>query len=598
MLSRLTYAFSVIVLFVTSFILHPTWDKEGDKATIVWDVAGYYWYLPTTFIYHDLKEQKFKDSLSNIYSAADGMVAYKDTVTGHAVNKYSSGMAILYSPLFFAAHMVAPIIGYPADGFSKPYQFAIQFGSLLISFLGLWYYRKFLLYYYSDTVTAIMLLLIVIGTNYLTYSALNGAYTHNWLFTIYVLLLLATKRFYEHPNIKHATYVGLLIGIAILVRPTEVVAFLIPMLWGMENISLSSFKNRFQFFVNHYKHILVTIVCATLVFGIQIGYWLYVTGEPFVYSYQDQGFSFASPHTYNYMFSYKSGWLMYTPLLFFSFIGVIPFIRHGKNKVMILFFFAIFLYITSAWDIWWYAGTGGRAMIQSYPIILIPFATLIEWLASRKFIKWLAFTIILLFSYINIWFTYSAHAKDGLYNPEAMTGAYYWHVIGRFKVPQYYERYMDTDEYFGGVPEDMKVIYTNDFEQDTTESREHVINGNVSMYFDKNREYGPVMTIPYNNDDDADWIRAQIKTHPLNIEWTRWKMLSYIVYFKNTKENKTVKERSIKLNSISKPFNTSDVYFDVKIPGEDFDRIEVLIWNPASEVPIILDDIVLYSFKE
>jgi hypothetical protein len=41
-------------------------------------------------------------------------------------------------------------LGYLADGFSTPYQLAMQLGALLMCLLGLWYLRKLLLEYYKD----------------------------------------------------------------------------------------------------------------------------------------------------------------------------------------------------------------------------------------------------------------------------------------------------------------------------------------------------------------------------------------------------------------------------------------------------------------
>jgi hypothetical protein len=83
--------------------------------------------------------------------------------SGGYVIQYSSGMAMLYAPFFFVAHVLAEPLGFPADGFSRPYQFAIALGSVLVAMLGLWMYRRFLLYFYSDGVVACTLLILGIG---------------------------------------------------------------------------------------------------------------------------------------------------------------------------------------------------------------------------------------------------------------------------------------------------------------------------------------------------------------------------------------------------------------------------------------------------
>jgi hypothetical protein len=94
-------------------------------------------------------------------------------------------MAVAYLPFFTLAQLCARPLGYPADGFSYPYQVAIGIGSLIISLVGLFFLRKILRRYFSETVTATCLLILVFSTNYLEYAAITAALTHNYLFTLY-----------------------------------------------------------------------------------------------------------------------------------------------------------------------------------------------------------------------------------------------------------------------------------------------------------------------------------------------------------------------------------------------------------------------------
>jgi hypothetical protein len=149
-LSRYSWLLCALVICYTGFFFYPRWQQPRTEAAISWDVSGYYWYLPSVFIYHDIKHQAFKDSIINKYHPADNFPQGMKLENGNYVMKYSSGMALMYLPFFLAAHVSAGPLRYPADGFSKPYQFAIQFGGLLIAIIGLWYFRKLLLNYYSS----------------------------------------------------------------------------------------------------------------------------------------------------------------------------------------------------------------------------------------------------------------------------------------------------------------------------------------------------------------------------------------------------------------------------------------------------------------
>lgn len=595
MLSKVTYILSCLILLYTSFIFYPKWNAEHTEATIAWDVSGYYWYLPATFIYKDLKKQEFADSIIDKYNPTpEWMQSFKHK-SGNQVNVYSSGMAVMYLPFFTVAHLAAKPLGYPADGFSIPYQLAIQIGGVLMALIGLWYYRKLLRKWFSDKTVSIMLLLIVVGTNYLNYAAIETGLSHNWLFTLYALLLLNTYNFYNRPSYNYSIRIGLLIGLITLIRPTEIISILIPLLWGMEEISISAIKKQLKYLSTQYKQILLTSVAVIAIGSIQIIYWLYVTGEPLVYSYEEKGFSWLAPHFKSYMFSTRSGWLMYTPLLLFSFLGLIPFLKYGENKVMVFLFFFLSLYITSAWDIWWYGGSGGRAMIQSYPVILIPFATLIERLQYTKVIKWLLAPFMLLFAYINIWFTYNAHKREGLYDSTGgMTQAFYWNVIGRFHVDKEVYKLRDTKEVYTGILKDKALIYQNGFE--TIDSNDSTSLDSSNALLVEPHSSSPEFIFNFYNKENKEWIRTSATYHTDIKEYEAWRMIQLVVRF--TKAGNTVQERILRIHRYLENYDTKEIYLDCPIPKEAFDSVIIFFWNGESDKSTTVDNLNVWSFNE
>jgi hypothetical protein len=139
-------------------------------------------------------------------------------------------------------------------------------------------------------------------------------------------------------------------------------------------------------------------------------------------------------------------------MMVFALLGVIPFLRSGKNRVMALVFASLAYYLVASWDIWWYAGSGGRAMIQYYPVLFLFIASLLAALAKTQWLKWVVLPIFLLCTYVNLWWTWHAH-RGSLYDSEAgMTQAYYWRVVGRWNAPEEVAKLKDTDELFLGVP--------------------------------------------------------------------------------------------------------------------------------------------------
>ncbi|WP_276133906.1 hypothetical protein [Polluticoccus soli] len=589
-------ACAALMLFAT-FFFYPKWTKPGGESALGWDVSGYYWYLPSAIIYKDLKQQKFGDSIIAKYRFTPSFEQSFVHESGNRVMTYSSGMAFMYLPLFLTAHVLAEPLGYEADGFSVPYQFAIQVGSLLAALIALWYFRKLFLMFFDDKVVAILLLLLVFGTNYLNYSAIEAALTHNWLFMLYVFLLLNTVYFYQTPTFKYAVRIGLLCGTLTLIRPSELICVLIPLLWGMERISITSIKEKLTFLGMNWQKLAAAAACTIAIGSIQIVYWLYVTGKPLVYSYQDKGFSWMHPHWRDYMFSYRSGWIMYTPLMILCFIGIPFFIMYGRNKIAVLVFFALSLYIVCAWDVWWYGGTGGRAMIQSYPVILFPMAALIQYVYHRRVLAWVLSPVIILLAFFNIWFTYNAHAGQGLYDPNGMTKAYYWNVIYRYNVDPEVEKLKDTDELFSGKPLQMKLVFSYDFESDTTValSTQPTMNGMRSGVIGPGIEYLNLPVFAYSS-SDAKWLRAQATFKCISKEWEAWKIPQFIVRFMN--KDVIVKERMIRTCRFLDEEDTKELFIDVKTPEEAFDSVHIFIWNPGSNKTLLVDDVQVWSFNE
>ena len=591
--SRFTYLCCMLVMCYASFFFYPRWKNVSTEAAISWDVSGYYWYLPSIFIYHDLKQQTFKDSILKKYGPTNtDFQQAMQLPNGNYVMKYAAGMAIMYLPFFTAAHLVAAPLGYPADGFSTPYQFAIQFGGLLISLIGLWYLRKLLLIFYEDKVVAVTIALLVIGTNYLNYGAIDCGMSHCWLFTIYVFILLNTHYFYQSFKKKYAIRIGLLVGLATLTRPSDLLSCLIPILWGLESLSFSAIKSRVKLFMEHYTSFIIAGISAVCVMSIQLIYWKYVSGHWIVYSYNNQHLYFRSPNIVDYTFSYRSGWLTYTPLMIFAFIGIIPFLRNGTNKVAVVAFFLLNYYIVCSWNIWWY---GGRAMVQSYPVLLFLIAALVNAAMSKKIAFWAFSLFSSVFIYFNIWTTYFYH-KGTLYDTESMSEAYFWRAIGRWNAPENIALLKENPELFEGTIKNGTVIYSNHFDKDT--GAQYIVDPNTnrrSLPLTKEHQNSPVYKFPFSG-NTARWLRVNTTFHCVSKEGQIWNMAQCIVRLMY--KGAIVKENMIRVHRVLNDWETKTIPLDMKLPQRSYDSVNVLFWNGNSDKTIWVDNIEAFSFNE
>ncbi len=86
-----------------------------------WDVFGYYLYLPATFIYNDIKLLNH-DWLNGIiikYETTATLYQAYSVETGNWLIRYTMGNSILLLPFFFIAHLVVPLLNFPADIFTS-----------------------------------------------------------------------------------------------------------------------------------------------------------------------------------------------------------------------------------------------------------------------------------------------------------------------------------------------------------------------------------------------------------------------------------------------------------------------------------------------
>jgi hypothetical protein len=566
----------------SSFVFYPRWQQQHTQATIAYDVEGYYYYLPSIFIYKDIKKFSFKDSIMDKYQASGTGVfqhGFKDEKSGNYILKYSCGMALMYLPAFVAAHSIVSFTGFPADGFSIPYQLSLQIWGLLFTLIGLYYLRKLLKYYYSDTVVSIVLLLLVLGTNYLNYATIDVGMSHSWLFTLYVFLLLNTHYFYQTLSAKFAIRSGFIIGLLVLIRPTEIIACLIPLLWGVE--SLSDLKNRFKLLIRNNKTVAVAALGLFSVVFIQLFYWHYVSGQWIVYSYRDQGFNFLRPHAFMYSWSYRAGWLRYSPMMLLCFVGFLIYAWRGKNKFAVMIFFALNYYIVSAWNVWDYGGFSGRAMIQSYPVLLFAMASFIELTIQKKYLALVATPVIILFVYINIWWTYQAHTAGGLVDSNCTTKEYYWKMVGRWSLPEMFFKLKDTNELPEFEPQVLNLIYS-----DTSSAHSCVDKETQDQHF---------AAISLANTQENEWIRVAADFHAYQKEWDVWKMPQFIVQLKSGSQ--IIKTRMIRTHRFLNDNEKRNLFIDIRIPNQKADSIVVSYWNAEGDKKNCLSKLTFYSFK-
>ena len=405
--------FLLLAALVAGFV--QPWLRTGTEALISWDELGYYLYLPAAFIYHDVRQLAFLPELLLTYQPTGYFYQALRLDGGTWVMAYTLWLSLLEAPFFLLGHAVAHFFDYPADGLSAPYQCAVWCSGVFYTALGVRALSRFLGEYFELGVVLLVVALLLLGTNLLTYSLLTNALTHCYLFALYAGLLRATQRWHQQGQLWHLLAIAGCLGLMITIRPSEAVAVLIPVLWGLHAPATRALK--WQLVGAQWGRVLLVGVVGLLPWTLQMAYWHWATGH-WLYNYYEQmglGFDWTTPHFLDVFFSARKGWLLYTPLATLLLISL-GFLFSPKGRLLrwpVLVFVLVSLYITSSWRVWWYGGSlGQRALVPLYAVLAFPLALMSEWVLPRRRLRVAMGAIAGVFVLVNLSFTWQYHVGN------------------------------------------------------------------------------------------------------------------------------------------------------------------------------------------
>ena len=343
------------------------WERHD---VLTWDTSGYYAYLVSGFITHDLGDATYLSAVRAAYRP-DLQADYANVhlPNGRTVFKYPLGMAVVYAPWFGLAHLYARLHGDPTDGYSQPYQHLLALGCLAYALLGLWLLGRELRHYFPDHLAALSLLVLGLGTNLFNYTAYEPTMPHGTLFLLNVLLLSLTRRWYADGRWRNGLALALVFGLMLLIRPSELWMVAVPALWGLT--SWNAARQRLATWRARWPQLLAMTAVVAAVGGLQLLFWRLVGGHWVLDFYPGEKFDFAHPHLLEGLFSVRKGWLFYSPLLALALAGIWWTRRFVAPALPVLLVLVpMVVYITYSWWDWGYGGSfGSRPLISLYPLL-------------------------------------------------------------------------------------------------------------------------------------------------------------------------------------------------------------------------------------
>jgi hypothetical protein len=391
---RIYYLFFLILLVCIYFLVTQT------AGLIDSDGLFYYFYVRSLYMDGDLE-------FTNEYRAfsldwrSDLKVVPE---TGHRRNIYSFGTAFFWLPFYPLGMLTASLLKWSGadvilNGFSYPYAVSIHLASMLYAFIALMLIYKILKDFFSPRISAIAVIGIWLASPLAWYMVYQPHMAHCLsLFTV-TLFIYLWYRSRAQRSWKLWLLMGIVAGWMIMVRIQNGLFMLLPAV------------EAFLAYISHIKRkeisLIKKLLLNNLIFlgAVLVGFfpqmivWKIIFGRFYIGNpYGDAFLRWTSPWIMEVLFSARHGLLSWTPVLYFSLIGLFIFLRKEK-KLMLLFLivFLAMLWVNSSAASWWAGGSfGDRRFINCSIIFAFGLAAFAQWLSGWIKRKPLAMVEILL----------------------------------------------------------------------------------------------------------------------------------------------------------------------------------------------------------
>jgi hypothetical protein len=188
--------------------------------------------------------------------------------------------------------------------------------------------------------------------------------------------------------------------------------------------------NGMKVIVKNIPVLIISFLLFMIILSVQFAIYKIQTGHFWVYSYGKEGFNFFSPQIINFLFSYKKGLFLYTPLLVISLAGGYYLFKKSRYTFFTLFG-GLFLitYVFSSWWMWYYGGSfSSRVFIEYFAF----FAILLGIALNNLKLRWVRRTYIVIMVILTIGCQIQTYQyRYNIIHWSDMTKEKYWEVFMR-----------------------------------------------------------------------------------------------------------------------------------------------------------------------
>jgi hypothetical protein len=371
----------VLVSLLAAFALQAyVFLHLGGAPPIRSDGWGYYLHLPATLVWGDpwlsfLKRPDLPPDIAQYHFADGTWQGLFDTGTGYR-DKYALGPAVMQLPFFLVAWAVTALTRPEVNGFETPFQAANVISGAFYFAFGVWLVYRAARLRYGRAASLAAVAFAVLGTNVLFYGSVDASFSHVYGFFLIAGVMALLVRRVERggaPALGEFALFGLLMGLAVMVRPTNAVAGLLYLPFvhraPLGRIAVGT---------------LIGLAAATIGALPQMLMWLATTGELIYYSYRGEGFTLLDPSFWAYLTSIRKGIFFWHPayLVMIAALAAQLRVRVFETSVL-LAVVGLNIWFGASWsDITFGDSFGCRQIVEIIPLLVPATAAAIAWLAS------------------------------------------------------------------------------------------------------------------------------------------------------------------------------------------------------------------------
>jgi hypothetical protein len=360
------------------------------------DGVGYYAFVRAPLIQHNLDftrdYQEANTSFRENRLDKNGQPTPKfRTRTGHIENHFTVGPAILWAPFLIVAHagvLLARSLGssIPADGFSTPYRIAMALATALYGFLGLLISFRIARKYVDELWALVATLAIWWASSLPVYMYFNPSWSHAHSAFVVALFLWYWLETRDSRTLGQWIVLGALGGLMLDVYYANFMVCVVLVFEALREYAAAfrkatpSTPRVSQLVTRHLVFAATIFVCMLPTFVVHRIIYGYFFESGYI---PVREWSWQSPHLLSVLFSSNHGLISWTPILFFSVIGIFAFWR-SVPRVGSAFLGATlaFYYFIAAYPDW--AGIssyGNRFFVSLTALFILGLAVFLDRIA-------------------------------------------------------------------------------------------------------------------------------------------------------------------------------------------------------------------------